>query len=126
MDRNSKRTIWKVGTLLGGALLAVGVGAGYVDVATHFSLDINYHYFGPAILIGVLMSFVAVIGWAKQCESRTRLRMAGIVFTAPLAAALVGYPIDGFNVHGPSALLLFLVVPSAALLVLILLIMAGF
>lgn len=120
---------WKIGIGVGTALVIGGISAGYIDVATHFRFDFISRYFGffiLALLIGLVLSFVAVIGWAKQFGSGTRLRTAGVVFVAPWMVALVGYPIDGFNIHGPSALLLVLVFPAALLLSLVLLIMAGY
>jgi hypothetical protein len=38
---------------------------------------------------------------------------------------LLGYPIEGFNIHGPSALLLVMIIP-ASILALVLVIMAGY
>jgi hypothetical protein len=78
------------------------------------------------MLIGEVLAFVSVIGWVKKFGASTRLRTAGVVFVAPWAIALIGYSIDGFNVHGPSALLLYLVMPVAVILSIALLIMAGF
>ena len=104
----------------------IGVGAGYVDVATHFKFDfLSGDSFILALLVGIVLSFGAVIGWAKQYPAGTRRRAAGIVFTAPWVAALVSNSIEGFNVHGPSVFLFFLVMPASWLLTLVLLIMAG-
>jgi hypothetical protein len=65
-----------------------------------------------------------MVGWARQFRKTTRSRAAGIVFISPWIAGLLGYPIDGFNVHGPSALFIFLIVPVASILALVLRIMA--
>jgi hypothetical protein len=51
--------------------------------------------------------------------------MAALVFIAPLAALLVGSPIGGTNIHGPSAITMMLTIP-ATILAVILLIMAAF
>jgi len=103
-------------------------GAGYVDVATHFRFDFLSRHFGwfiLALLVGVLLSFVAVVGWAKQSSAGTRRMAAGIVFVAPWVAALAANSVVGFNVHGPSVFLFYLVMPVSWLLACVLLIMAG-
>jgi hypothetical protein len=38
-----------------------------------------------------------------------------MVFASPWIVGILGYPIDGFNIHGPSALLLLLIVPASIL-----------
>jgi len=119
---------WKVASIFGASLIAVGVTAGYVDVATHFEfpfLSNDFEAFIVAMLVGVFLVFVGVIGWAKHLKPRARARFAGIVFAAPWIALLVGYPIAGNNIHGPGAILLVMIVP-ATILALVLLIMAGF
>jgi hypothetical protein len=47
--------------------------------------------------------------------------MAAFVFAAPWMVCLLGYPIAGFNVHGPAPLVLFLVIPASILAVVLLL-----
>ncbi len=51
--------------------------------------------------------------------------MAALVFIAPSAALLLGSPIGGTNIHGPSAISMMLTIPATVLAV-ILLIMAAF
>lgn len=122
-------SFWTVGILVGVFLTVIGVGAGYVDVATHFRFDFLTTYFGwfiAALLVGIVLSFVAIIGWAKQFPDGTRRRKAaGIVFAAPWVVALAASSVEGFNVHGPSVFLFFLVMPVSWLLALVLVIMAG-
>lgn len=113
--------------MVGVGLAAIGLGAGYFDVATHFRFAFLSDHFGVfliALLLGILSSFVCLIGWARRLRKATRVRTAGIVFISPWIAGLLGYPIDGFNVHGPSALLLFPIVPAASILALVLRVMA--
>ena len=118
---------WRLVTLLGALLTAFGVTAFYVDVAAHFRFDIieqHYTVFGICILLGTVIVFVGCIGWAKLCNSKYRAMMAGTVFIAPLLALAIGAPVDGINVHGPSAITGMLILPFSAL-ALILLIMAA-
>jgi hypothetical protein len=112
---------------VGIGLTAIGLGAGYFDVATHFRfafLSDHFDVFVVALLLGILSSFVFMIGWARRFKKKTLARAAGVVLISPWIAGLLGYPIDSFNVHGPSALLYFLVVPAASILALVLRIMA--
>ena len=129
MNSTERRSpLWTVGIIIGIILIVTGVGAGYVDVATDFKFDFLSRHFGwfiLALLLGIVLSFGAVIGWAKQFAAGTRRRTAGVVFVAPVVAALALNSVQGFNVHGPSVFLFYLVMPAAWLLALVLLIMAG-
>jgi len=119
--------VWKFGAILGGALTAIGLGAGYFDEATHFRFAFLGDHFGiflVALLLGIVSSFVFIIGWARRLKKRTQARAAGIVFVSPWIAGILTYPIEGLNVHGPSALLWFLVMPSASILAFVLHVMA--
>jgi len=120
--------LWKVISILGGSLIAIGIAAGSVDVATRFEFDFISRDFGIfilAILVGVVLAFVGLIGWAKRLKRGARARTAGLVFAAPWIGGPLGYPIAGNDLHGPAALLLLVIIP-AAILALVLLIMAGY
>lgn len=109
-------------------MIALGTAAFYIDVAQHFRFDfIEHHYdaFSYCILIGVVFSFIGCVGWARLCSKHHRAMMAGLVFIAPFAALLVGSPIGGTNIHGPSAITMMLIIP-ATILAVTLLIMAAF
>jgi hypothetical protein len=129
MDReHSAVRWWRVIALAGGFLIALGASAFYIDVAMHFRFDfIQHHYeeFGMSILIGVILTFIGCIGWARFCRRQRRAMMAGCVFIAPFAALLAGSPIDGTNIHGPSAITMALTIPATVLAV-VLLVMAAF
>jgi hypothetical protein len=120
--------IQKTLTIAGVALILIGISAGYVDVATRFRLDFisrDFSLFLLALAVGAVSAFVGVIGWARTANPRARVKMAGVVFAFPIALGALGYPIDGFNIHGPSALLFLLIVP-AGILAIVLLAMAGY
>lgn len=107
--------------------MAIGLAAGYVDEATNFRYSFLSNHFGVfllALFLGILLSFISIVGWARLLKSRARA--AGFVFVAPWIIGLLSYPVEGFNVHGPSALLYFLVVPAASILALVLLIMPDY
>ncbi len=78
--------IWKFGAAMGIALTAIGLGAGYFDEATHFRfafLSNHFHIFLSALMLGILLSFVFIIGWARRFKKRARARAARIVFISP-------------------------------------------
>jgi len=119
MDSTGHKSFWMIGILVAVVLILIGVGAGYVDVATHFRFDFlsnHFAWFILALLVGIVLSFVAIIGWAKQIPAGTRRRAAGIVFVAPWVVALAANSGEGFNVHGPSVFLFYLVMPVSWLL----------
>lgn len=60
--------LWKVISVLGVSFIAIGIAAGYVDVATRFEFDFISRDFGIfilAILVGIVLAFVGPIGWAR-------------------------------------------------------------
>ncbi|HSY35778.1 MAG TPA: hypothetical protein VK814_08520 [Acidobacteriaceae bacterium] len=124
MDRQSWAVrFWQLVALAGVFLVALGTAAFYVDVAAHFRLDFiehNYDVFGMSILVGVGVAFVGFIGWARLSDRQGRGVMAASVFAAPFAALLLGSPIDGINVHGPSAISMMLTIPATILAVIVL------
>jgi hypothetical protein len=87
-------------------------------------LSDHFAIFLVALLLGILLSFVFTIVWARRFNKRTQARAAGIVFISPWVAGLLTYPIEGVNVHGPSALLWFIVMPAASILAFVLRVMA--
>jgi hypothetical protein len=118
---------WRLLTLLGAILTTFGLAAFYVDVAAHFKFDVieqHYTVLGVCTLLGTVIVFVGCIGWAKLRNSKVRAIMAAAVFAMPLFALLIGTPVDGINIHGPSAITMMLILPYSAL-ALILLIMAA-
>jgi hypothetical protein len=117
-------SIWKAGVLVGVCLIVIGVSAGYVDVATHFRfsfLSTNYGIFIGALFAGLVLSFVATIGWARGFTKNGRLRTAGLVFVLPWLGMLLADQVEHFNVHGPSVFLYYFVLPVALLLAIVLL-----
>jgi hypothetical protein len=113
--------------VVGIGLIVIGAAAGYVDVGTRFKFEFisdYYEVFGLALLVGTLLSFIGLIGWARHLERQYRVRMAGLVFAFPWIAVLLGYPIDGINVHGAAPIVLMLIIPATVLSVVLLLIPA--
>ncbi len=118
------KAVWKVTALVGVALVVTGAAAEYVDVATHFRFEFisdDYEFFGLALLVGVFLSFAGLIGWARHLDRPARVKAAGAVFAFPWVAVLLGYPIDGINVHGAAPIVLMLVIPATILSVVLLL-----
>ena len=118
------KAVWKVTASVGVALVVTGAAAEYVDVATHFKFEFisdDYEFFGLALLVGVFLSFAGLIGWARHLDRPARVKAAGAVFAFPWVAVLLGYPIDGINVHGAAPIVLMLVIPATILSVVLLL-----
>lgn len=130
MASSSPRVVmwWKAVAILGVLLILSGVVSAYVEVASRFRFETfsqNYGIFLPAMLIGVILTFVGLIAWARLIHRAARVRMAGLVFISPWIVGLLGYPVAGENIHGPAALLVLLLIVPAALLSVVLLVMAG-
>jgi NO-binding membrane sensor protein with MHYT domain len=118
MEGASSPGIYRATAIVGTCLIGIGIAAGYIDVATHFRFQFisdQFSIFLLALLIGALASFVGLIGWAKQLPRGGRSHMARLVFVSPWVVGLLGYGIDGLNIHGPSALVLLLIVPASVL-----------
>lgn len=118
------KTVWRSIALVGVALVVTGAAAEYVDVATHFRFEFisdDYEIFGLALLLGVLLSFAGLIGWGRDLDRPARMKTAALVFAFPWVAVLVGYPIDGLNVHGAAPMVLMLIVPATVLSIILLL-----
>jgi len=76
------------------------------------------------MFIGVTLTFLGLVAWARLITRAARVRMAGTVFASPWIIGLLGYPFAGANTHGPAALVLLLIPPAAPLSV-VLLVMAA-
>ena len=116
--RSRSLTVWKTVSLSGVALIAVGVLAGYIDVATHFTFEFisdDFDCFMLAFLIGTVLTFVGFIGWSAQPEARGSGLKAALILVAPWMVLLLGSPVGGTNIHGPAALVMLLIVPATVL-----------
>lgn len=108
-------------------LIFIGISAGYVDVATHFRFSFLSAHFGifiGALFAGLLLTFAAMIGWARGLTRRGRLRAAGSVFVLPWVGVMLADQIQHFNVHGPSVFLYYVFLPVALILAIVLLVMS--
>jgi hypothetical protein len=117
-SRPPSLAVCKAISALGIVLIAFGISAGYIDVATHFRFEFtsdDFEVFILALLVGIVLSFVGLIGWAAQPGVRGRGLTVGLVLIAPWIAVLVGSPVGGTNIHGPAALVMLLILPSTVL-----------
>lgn len=122
-----KRNLWRPLALVGVALISIAIVAGYLDDVTAYQFAIlsnSYESLLAGGLAGTVVAFVGLIGWAKRLGRGRRLGLAVMTFFFPWTAIVLGSPIDKFNIHGPSAFPMVLVVP-ASVLTLVLLVMAG-
>lgn len=113
------KTAWKVLSLVGLVFVLVGASAGYIDIATNFRFEWisdQFAYFILSLLVGTIAVFIGSIGWARFLDRPSRVRMAVLAFSTPWIIGLLGYPIAGFNVHGPAPLVLLLVGVNPTLL----------
>ena|SRR5216683_1105228 len=109
---------WKVTALSGIGLIAIGIGAAYLCDTTRLDFEfISDHFdvFALGILVGVVLSVIGLIGWAKQLERQRRALMAVLVFLSPWLAMLLAYPIAGANMHGGAGLVGVLIIPASVL-----------
>jgi hypothetical protein len=123
---SNESTLWKPVALLSAALVSLCLALGYLDVATHFSLDLT-DYYGAIFVIGALAGLcccTAVIGWARHLGRQGRVSLAIAIVLWPWAILLIGYPFAGTNIHGPAAPVLVLIWPASILSV-VLFVMAG-
>ena len=116
---------WKATALFGIFLVTIGIAYFFFDEATtdwygSSLLDI----FGMGAVIGVPITFIGLIGWAKQVGKKARLQMAAAIFFAPWLLLFPGYLIDGMNMHGSAAPVMLLILLGTMLAV-VLLIMAA-
>jgi hypothetical protein len=119
-------TRWKPVTFSSAVLVSLCLAFGYIDVGTHFRLDLT-DYYGTIFVIGAVAALcgcIAVIGWARHLGRQGRVLLAIAVLVWPWAVLLIGYPFAGTNIHGPAAPVLVLIWP-ASILSLVLFVMAG-
>lgn len=117
--------VWKAVALTGVALTTIGASVGYIDIATDFrfeALSAHFEFLTLCLLVGAVIAFVGLIGWGRHLERPSRVHMAGWVFAFPWILCLLGYPIAGFNVHGPAPLVLLLIIPASILAIVLLLV----
>jgi hypothetical protein len=96
----------------------VGIGAFLADYAAKGGIDfIDEHsgLFLLAILIGMLISLVSIVGWAKRLDRHDRGKMGAILCLAPVGVCIVGSLIGGTNVHGPFILIFLPMFPISVL-----------
>jgi predicted MFS family arabinose efflux permease len=117
---------WRVVALVGASLVAVGVGAYFTELSRfNFEfIDDYFDFISLIALVGGLGAFIGCIGWAKHLGRSGRASMGSVVFVVPWIFLLLGYLIDGLNVHGSAAAVLLLMI-SAAILAIVLWIMAA-
>jgi hypothetical protein len=94
----------KFATILGLICVVVGVGWGFVDVATDFRFPFLSDYAGIfliTLVVGIVLSLTGTIAWARHLSRKARFRAATCVFAAGLVVILIAPK----NVHGPGMLL---------------------
>jgi hypothetical protein len=111
---------WRLAALAGALFLVLPPVLEWVDSATHFrfeSIDDHFDEIGLLIPLGIVLCFVGCIGWAKRLERTGRASLAFGVFVACCAEVLLGYLIDGMNVHGSAGLIVISLLPMPILII---------
>jgi hypothetical protein len=106
--------LWQALVITGSILTVVGLGAVGIDFATRgkFSfIAANYGVFGLAILAGVALLLVSLIGWAAVLGKVGRKRIAFFALAAPIVTLFIGFSLGGTNAHGPFPLFLLPIAP---------------
>ena len=99
--------------------MSLCVAFGYLDIATHFSIDLT-DYYGEIFVIGTLAALcccIAVIGWARHLHRQGGVLLAIAVLPWPWAILLIGSPFAGTNYHSPAAPVLVSIWPASILAV---------
>jgi hypothetical protein len=98
-----------------GAILTVaGLGAFGVDFVTRGEfafLSDHYEVSLLAILTGVVLLLISLIGWAAVLGKVGRTRIAFFSLTVSIGIISIGYALGGTNVHGPFYLFLLPMAP---------------
>ena len=116
---------WKATALFGILLVTIGTAYYLFDEVTTDRFGSSFlDIFGMGAVVGIPVAFIGLIGWAKQLGKKARLQMAAAVFFAPWLLLFPGYLIDGMNMHGSAAPVIFLIL-IATVLAVVLLIMAA-
>ena len=63
-------SIWRVVAIVGICSIAIGIGAGYVYLASHFRFEFLIDIFLVALSIGTLSGIIGFVGWARQLKRR--------------------------------------------------------
>jgi hypothetical protein len=119
-SKQAKYRWWRLAACLGALLLVLPVVCEWIDGATHFRFEFIDDYFdaiGLLIPVGIALCFVGCIGWAKRLERTGRASLAFGVFAACSVEVLLGYLVDGFNVHGSAGLIVISLLPMPILIV---------
>ena len=117
---------WRITALCGVFLIAIGTACFFFDDAlTGWFGNRFLEILGVGAVLGVLLAFIGLIGWAKQLGKQARLQMAAAIFFTPWLSLFPGYLIDDMNIHGSAGPVMLLILLGTILAV-VLLIMAAF
>jgi len=108
------KEVWRTLAIIGMSVAAISLGALGFDFATmgRFAfISDNYEVFLLAIVAGVALLLVGLIGWAAVLGRAGRTRIAFFTLTLPLCVVLIGYALGGTNVHGPFFIFLLPMTP---------------
>jgi len=114
MSGSRAKGVWKTLALIGTSVAAISLGGFGFDFVTRGQLAFisdNSEYLLLAILVGVALLLVSLIGWAAVLGKAGRTRIAFFALTGPVVVILIGYALGGTNVHGTFFLFLLPMLP---------------
>lgn len=126
VPRSTLAMFWRAVAIVGVGLAVIGLSAAYLEMSSHFNfefIDNYFDFFTLASLGGAVLMFAGLICWARQMQQKARRSMAANVFFWPWLTLLVGFGVDGLNMHGTAALA-FAVIGLGSILAIVLLLMS--
>ncbi|HWB33669.1 MAG TPA: hypothetical protein VG714_10885 [Acidobacteriaceae bacterium] len=118
MDSGPAPRGWRAVALIGATLAVFPMVFYEIDIASHFRFEWIDDYFGEIsalIPLGVILCFIGAIMWAKRVN-RSRASSLGFgAFVYAWGVILIGYLVDGMNVHGSAGIAMFVFLPMVLL-----------
>jgi hypothetical protein len=114
VPKPTAKAVWKALATVGVSATFIGLtvyGLDFVTVGEFSFIADHFEIFLFAILIGVALLVVGLIGWAATLGKAGRKRIAFLAFILPLTVIAIGYAMGGTNVHGLFFLFLLAMAP---------------
>jgi hypothetical protein len=86
----------------------------YADYASMGGIDVIDEHFEVvmwASMVGTVLCAISLVGWAKQLQSRARVKIGAFTSLISLVICVTAATVGGTNVHGPLFLLCMLIFP---------------
>jgi hypothetical protein len=89
------------------------VALAVVDLSSHFRFSVGDYIEDTLVLIpvGLLLCFIGSIGWAIRVTKSQAASVGSGAFAYACGVILIGYVVDGMNIHGSGGLAMLLSLP---------------